>query len=116
MALPLRPKETDMRYKTMVLELIQQRPQLLDQLRQERKLMATAERLAVELKASHEGWKDLLSQERPGSDPSQFTSEALEIALQELEDCLPSGLPPDGNEAISIEDVMAFLRRRTPPA
>ncbi len=105
-----------MHYKTIVLELLQQRPKLHDQLRKERMLLPTMERLARELKASHEGWKELLSQATPGSHPDQFQSEALEIALQELEDSLPSASLPDESEAISIEDVMAFLRRHTPPA
>ena len=36
---------------------------------------------ATELKASHEAWKEQLSQARPGSDPSQIASEALELAI-----------------------------------
>ena len=52
---------------------------------------------ARELKTSHEAWKETLSQARPGSDPSQIASEALEMALKELEDRLPSASPPDEN-------------------
>ena len=58
-------------------------------------LLPTLEQLASELKTSHEAWKEQLSQARPGSSESQIASEALEIALKELEDCLPSASPPD---------------------
>ena len=105
-----------MQYKTMVLELIQERPELHDQLRKSRILLPTMERYASELKTRHEAWKNILPQTKPGSDPSQIASEALEIALKELEDSLDSASPPDESEPISIEAAMAFLRRHTPPA
>src|SRR5207244_13441885 len=62
----LNPKETNMQYKTIVLELLQQRPQTHDQLRKDRKLLPTVEMYARELKTSHEAWKKTLGQERPG--------------------------------------------------
>lgn len=105
-----------MQYKTMVLELLQQCPEIHDQLRCRRMLLPTLERYAAQLKTRHEAWKNHLSQEKPGSDPSQITSEALEIALQELEDSLPSASPPDETEPLSLEAAMAFIRRHTPPA
>ena len=105
-----------MHYKTMVLELLKQHPKTHNRLRKKRLLLPALDRYARALKASHEAWKDRLSRLKPGSDPSQIASEALEIALQELQDSLPSASPPDESEAISIEDAMAFLRRHTPPA
>jgi hypothetical protein len=105
-----------MQYKTMVLELIQERPELHDRLRSQRTLLPALEFYAKGLKASHEVQKILLSQANPGSDPSQIASEALEIALKELEDSLATGSPPDESEPIAIEAAMAFLRRHTPPA
>jgi hypothetical protein len=107
-------KETPMQYKTMVLELLKQRPELHDQLRQNRTLLPTMERLAVELKTRHQNWKGLLSQEKPGSDSGRIASEALEIALRDLQDSLPSE-SEDGSEALSLDEAMAFLRRPTPP-
>ena len=101
-----------MQYKTMVLALLQQRPEIHDPLRKNRTLLATMERLASELKDSHEAWKDSLSQARPGSDPSQIASEALELALKDLEDRLPSGSPREGQEALSLDQAMAYIRRR----
>ena len=82
-----------MQYKTIVLELLQQRPEMHEQLRRTRKLLPTMETYAKELKTSHEAWKETLSQARPGSDPSQIASEAMEMALKELEDRLPSASP-----------------------
>jgi hypothetical protein len=115
-AQPKNPKETPMRYKTIIHELLQQRPQMHEQLRKERKLLTTMEIYAKELKTSHEGWKELLSQMRPGSDPSQVSSEALEIALKEMEDRLPSESPQNESEALFLDAAMLFLRPRTPRA
>ena len=105
-----------MHYKTIVLELLQQYPEIHDQLRSKRMLLPTMERHARQLKARHEVWKDRLSQARPGSDPSQIASEALEIALKELTDFLHSGLSPEDSEPLSLEGAMAFIRGRRPPA
>ena len=70
----------------------------------------------MELKASHEAWKEQLSQARPGSDPSQIASEAMELAMQDLRDRLPSASPRDETEPMSLDAAMNFLRRHTPPA
>ena len=105
-----------MQYKTIVLELLKERTELHDQLRKERKLLTTMELYARELKASHEAWKQLLSQMRPGSDPSQIASEALEIALWELENFLQSEFPPDDTEPPTIQGAMAFIRGHSSPA
>jgi len=105
-----------MQYKTIVLELLQERQELHDQLRKNRKLLATVNLYAGQLKTSHESWKAQLTQAKQGSDPSQVASEALEIALKELEERLPSRSPPNGDESISLDEAMTFLRRHTPPA
>src|SRR5258708_709096 len=100
--------ENPMQYKTIVLELLKERTELHEQLRKERKLLSTMELYAKELRTSHLAWKQLLTQMRPGSDPSQITSEALEIALKELEDRLPSVSPPDGDQALFLDAAMMF--------
>jgi signal transduction histidine kinase len=105
-----------MQYKTIIYELLQQRPQMQEQLRKERKLLAALENYAKDLKTSHEGWKQLLSQMRPVSDPSQIASEALEIAVKEMEDRLPSESPQNESEALFLDAAMLFLRRPTPRA
>jgi hypothetical protein len=105
--------EMTMQYKTIVLELLQQRTQMHDQLRRERKLLPAMEQFARELKTSHHAWKEQLSELRPESDPSQITSEALEMAIKELEDRLPPVSPPENNEPLSLDGAMAFIRRHT---
>jgi hypothetical protein len=84
-----------MQYKTIVLELLKQRPQLYDQLRKEDKLMERMEFLAAELKMRHDFWKEQLSRTRPKADPGQIASEAMELALKGLEDYLPPESPED---------------------
>jgi len=112
----LNPTEANMMYKTIVLYLLEERPQMHEQLRKNRLLLTTLERLATQLKTSHEAWKDQLSQAKPGSGASQIASAAMEMALKELEDSLPTESPPDEDETLSLEAAMAFLRRHTPPA
>src|SRR5436309_2170992 len=104
--------ETTMQYKTIVLELLKERTKLHEKLRKERKLLPTMELYARELKSSHEAWKELLSQMRPGSDPRQIASEGLEIAIKELEDRLPSAFPRDDNQALILDAAMLFIRSR----
>jgi len=102
-----------MQYKTIILELLQQRPEMHEQLRKSRKLLPALEFYAKELKTSHEAWKETLSQEKPDSDKTQIASEALEMALKELEDRLPSASPADATEPLSLDAAMAFIRGRT---
>ncbi len=102
-----------MKYKTIVLELLQQRTELHEQLRLTRRLLPTMEAYAKELKAGHEAWKETLDRERPGSDQSQIAGEALEIALKELENRLPSGSHPNDDEPLSLHAAMAFIRNHT---
>lgn len=103
-------------YKTIVLELLQDRPGLYEQLRLQRTLLQSMEQLGLALKACHQGWMAQLAEARPGSDPSQLSSEALELALQELQDHLPPPLPPSGDEMepLSLDAAMAFLSRHMP--
>ena len=103
-----------MQYKTIVLELLEQHPEIHEQLRKERKLLPTMERLASELKTSHEAWKAQLLQATPGSDPSQIASEALEMAVEELEQSLPAASLADGSEALSLDGAMAYLQSHMP--
>jgi hypothetical protein len=101
-------------YKTIVLELLQQRPLMHEQLRKDRRLLATMNQLAKQLKAAHEFWKGQLRQTLPGSDPNQIASQALEAALTELENRLPPESPPD--DGLTLDAAMAYIRRHTPHA
>lgn len=102
-----------MQYKTIILELVQQRPELHEQLRSARKLLPTVEAWATELKDRHDVWKDQLLQARPGSDPQQIASEALEIALHEMENRFSSCEPPNDHEPLSLDNAMRFVRNHT---
>ena len=101
-----------MHYKTMVHELVKSYPTIHDQLRKKRLLLPALDRFAVELKRRHDALKDQLSQKRPGSDPSQISSEALEIALKELEAIFRSWSPTKNDEPLSLEEAVEFIRRR----
>ncbi|HEY7326609.1 MAG TPA: hypothetical protein VH592_03145 [Gemmataceae bacterium] len=103
-----------MHYKTMVLELIQQHPQTYRQLCKTRTLLPTLELYAQRLKASHEAWKNCLSQGTLVSTPSQLASEALEFALKELETFLEVRF--HDSQPLSLEAAMAFIRGPDPPA
>jgi len=100
-------------YKTIVFELLKERTQLHEQLRLTRRLLPTLEQCALELKASHEEWMQALA--KPGSDPQQTSSEALEIALKELEERLLAVSPPEGQEELSLDQAMAFLHNHHTP-
>jgi len=103
-----------MPYKTMVLELLQQLPEVHEQLRQQRMVLAALEFYASELKSLHQAWTQHLTETSPDSNPSQTANQALEFALGELEDYLPASPPNPGRP--SIEDLMNFLQDHTPPA
>ena len=101
-----------MQYKTIILELLEQRPEIYDHLRKQRKLLTTMDQYARELKTRHEAWKETLGQAQPGSDQSQIAFEALEMALKELEDRLPPASHPS-DEMLSLDGAMAFIRKPT---
>jgi hypothetical protein len=103
-----------MQYKNIVLKMLKHRPQMHDQLRKERQLLATMEQYARELKASHQAWIALLKPLRPGSNPILVNSEALELALKELEDRLPSVSPESEQESVFLNAAMLFKLRHSP--
>ena len=105
-----------MQYKTIALGLIQEQPALYERLRSSKRLLPAMDAYAIELKASHEAWKEQLGQARPVSDPSQIASEAMELAIKELQDRLSSESPPTESEALSLDAAMSFIRRHSPPA
>jgi len=105
-----------MMYKTICLELIQERPELYEELRSSKRLLPTMDAYAIQLKASHEELLSRLREANPGHDPIQLDIEALEIALEEFQERLPSGSEPSEAEPLSLDDAMNYLRRHTPPA
>ena len=97
-----------MQYKTLTLQLIRAYPEIHNQLKRERAKLPTVDRLAWELKTRHEALKTLLAQTRPGSD-LQISSEALEIALRELEERLSLASMTEDSEPLSLDAAMAYL-------
>lgn len=104
-----------MLYKTMILEMLQDRPELYEDLRSSNRLLTAIETYATDLKARHETWRAAIRFRRPGSDPSMVASEALELAIQDLSDHLPCESRKDEAE-LSLDAAMGYLRRTTPPA
>lgn len=103
-------------YKTITLELIQDRPRLYEALRSSNRLLPAVESYAAELKTIHEAWRRAMTNLRPGSDPVLVAGEALELAIQYLLlDHFPSESPRDEAE-LTLEAAMDYLRRVTPPA
>jgi hypothetical protein len=102
-----------MLYKTIVLELLREREDLHEQLRLTRRLLPTLEGCARVLKSSHEMWMETLSQAKPGSDPNQIASEALGMAIKELEEHLPSVSTGNENDPLSLDQAMAFVHEHT---
>ncbi len=105
-----------MQYKTILLELIRQDREFHDRLKQSGTLASSLDRFALELKSRHEAWTQELSRLRPASDPIQTSSEALELALREMENRFACESPAEGASPLSLDDAMAFLRRPTPTA
>ncbi|HUY91925.1 MAG TPA: hypothetical protein VMV10_24505 [Pirellulales bacterium] len=103
-------------YKTIVLELLRDRPALHEQLRANGTLLQSMEQLAIALRACHLDWMAKLAETRPGSDSSQISSEALELAVNELQDDLPSDSPAseEAMQPLSLDAAMAFLQRHMP--
>jgi hypothetical protein len=100
-----------MMYKTICLELLEQRPKMHEQLRKSRTLLPTLNRLASELKARHHAWIQELQATRPGSD-SQIASEAMELAVNELEDRLSADTEA---EALDFLGAVIACLPPTPP-
>lgn len=99
-----------MQYKTIILELIQQRPEMHEQLRMERKLKTTLEMYAKELKENHQTIRDQLQQENPESNPSLISSQAFEMACKEMEDRMPPVSGADKDQELTLDAAIAHVR------
>lgn len=102
-----------MQYKTIVLALLQERPEMHEELRKNRKLLPTLETYAHQLRSNHEDSMQTISEARPNSDPAQIASEAMELALKDLEERLPTGSSLSGNEPQSLDAAMDYIRNHT---
>ena len=101
-----------MHYKTIVLELLQEHTTLHERLREKRLLLKAVETCSTHLKARHEFWTTRLRLSRMNNEPSQLSSSALEMAVQEFRDDLPPETMDD-SPFLSLDEAMAFLQRYT---
>jgi hypothetical protein len=98
-------------YKTIVLELLKDHyPALHERLRQERKVLETLDRYAIELQAAHIRWKNELRKVKAANGEEAISSEALELAMEYLQGILPSE-PEAGEDAETfyLDAAMASL-------
>jgi hypothetical protein len=97
-----------MQYKKITLELLSSQPPLRAWLQGRRLLLPAMNHYAEQLKARHEAWMQTLAAARPGSAPLQNSSEALELAVEEIR----AGLPSESelrDETFSLEEALGFL-------
>jgi hypothetical protein len=116
---PIAPEEAMAAYKTIILTLLQEQyPSLHEQLRRQRLLLQAVNDYAAALRRVHLRWMDELRRANPDLDPLRISSEALEMALHDLQEALPCESPPTGeaDETFSLDVAMASLPRATPPA
>jgi len=77
-----------MQYKTIMLELIKQRPKLHEALRSNGTLLSTMEQWALLLRERHLDLVQQLRQARPTTADVQLKSEAMEMAVREIDEAL----------------------------
>jgi len=70
-----------MNYKTIVLQLLEENPEIYEQLRGQRQVSTVMEHYAHELRTLHLAWKETLTQAIPDTSTDQIASEAMERAL-----------------------------------
>lgn len=100
-----------MQYKTMVLELIENRPSLHQQLASNDSLLSTMNHLAEELRTSHLDHLMLLHQTESNAPSIPLKHEAMEIAIAEIEKALDMMTPTSG-ELLSIDEAIAFIKHK----
>ena len=104
-------------YKTIVLELLEEQyPALHQQLRESRTLLQAVNDYATALRTAYLTWMEELKLANPGLDSAQLSSEALELALTDLQEALPSASATDEAEPLSLGEAMSYIRRHSPPA
>lgn len=73
-----------MRYKTIVLELLQQNPSLHDELKASGSLLSTMERMAVALREDHLQLLETLRAQHPTDSEILLRSQAMELVVEQL--------------------------------
>ena len=105
-----------MQYKMIVLQLLEQHPELFKQARLQGSILPRVEYYADELKTLHEAWKAAILQSKPDREPSRIASGALEVALDEIQARLPGGSTLHHNQAISLDSMAEVFRSYSPRA
>ena len=103
-----------MHYKTILMGLLEQYPELQNELRAKRLLLTSLNSYARELRTSHKAWKECLHRIWPDKSESAIASDALEIALREMEHSLLTKTQPEDCSQLSLKDAMAFIRGHGP--
>ena len=105
-------------YKMIAHEFLkEQHPALHERLRSSQMLLQAVNDYAITLRTAHLTWMDELKQANPGCAQALISSEAMELAMQDLSEALSSASPTSGEgEGLSLDDAMSFIRRHTPPA
>ena len=105
-----------MQYKLILLQLLEQHPELFKQVRQRGNIHPKVEYYACELKTLHDAWKAAILQSKPDREASQIASGALEVALEEIQARLPEGSTLHRNQAISLDSMAEAFRNYSPRA
>jgi hypothetical protein len=105
-----------MHYKTILMGLLEQYPEIQNELQAKRQMLTTLELYASELRMSHKAWQECLSLVWPDKSESQIASEALEIALREMENSLLAKTSPEDSYQLSLVEAMALIRGQTQDA
>ena len=105
-----------MHYRSIVLELLQQRPRACERLKKQHMMLEAVNSFGSILKLNHEAIMQQMLEANPGSDPTQIKQAAFEIALSHLEEALPSESDQDGEESLSLDQAMAHLLKDSLPA
>ncbi len=103
-------------YKTIVLEFLkQQHPALHERLHAKRQLTRIVNAYATYLKSKHVAWIDSLLPTGQWGNASQVSRQALEIALEDLQESLRIDFTIDDSGPLPLDAVRTFIRRHTPP-
>ena len=103
-----------MHYKTIVLELLKQQPEMYGELIRSNSLISTLNQLASQLRESHLTILDQLTQKEPNQSQLLLKSEAMEIAVSQLQESLQTIPQSESAGALSLEGAMAYIKQHTP--
>jgi hypothetical protein len=117
MPLPVSGEET-MQDKRLIHELLQhQYPALHEQLRASRRLLATLDSYATELKTHPAYWTTEFRLANPRRDPAQIANIALERAMDNIQEALRCDSPsPQAANIFFLGAAIASISRPTPSA